>query len=88
MLINGEQNILKNLGDFFSPYMRFSQYAVFPRKLKTHKPRTKCISNIKIGKHKINYDKININLFLAMIIVYFTILKLVVAYFSITNEPI
>ena len=42
MLINGEQNIFKNLGDFFSPYMRFLQYAVFPRKLKTHKPRTKC----------------------------------------------
>ena len=44
MLINGEQNIFKNLGDFFSPYMRFLQYAVFPRKLKTHKPRTKCTS--------------------------------------------
>ena len=46
------------------------------------------ISNIKIGKHKLNYDKININLLFTMIIVYFTILKLVVTYFSITNEPI
>ena len=46
------------------------------------------ISNIKIGKHKLNHDKININLLFTMIIVYFTILKLVVTYFSITNEPI
>ena len=36
------QNILINLGNFFSPFMLFSHYAVFPRKLKTHKPRTKC----------------------------------------------
>ena len=53
MLINGEQNIFKNLGDFFSPYMRFLQYAVFPRKLKTHKPRTKCIILIKIQKQNL-----------------------------------
>ena len=46
------------------------------------------ISNIEIGKHKLNYDKIKINLSFTMIIVYFTILKLVVTYFSITNEPI
>ena len=28
--------ILKNIGIFFSPFMRFSHYAVFPRKLKMH----------------------------------------------------
>ena len=33
--------------------MRFLQYAVFPRKLKTHKPRTKCnISIIYLGLAK------------------------------------
>ena len=26
--------------------MRFSQYAVYPRKLKTHKPRTKCTTTV------------------------------------------
>ena len=34
---------LKKYRDFFSSFMRFSHYAVFPRKLKTHKRRTKCI---------------------------------------------
>ena len=32
---------VKNMGIFFSPFMRFLHYAVF-KKLKTHKPRTKC----------------------------------------------
>ena len=31
------------IGTFFSPFMRFSHCAVFPRKQIAHKQRTKCI---------------------------------------------
>ena len=46
--INGSQNILKIYMDFFSPYMQFSHYAVFLRKQKTHKQRTKPTFNTQI----------------------------------------
>ena len=52
MPINGEQNILKNLGDFFSPFMLFLHYAVFLRKQKMHKRRTKCTTLTHFEKKK------------------------------------
>ena len=51
-----ENKVHQKFRDFFSPFMRFSHYAVFPRKQKTHKRRTKCsIVNVCISVRPFTY---------------------------------
>ena len=45
---------LKKYRDFFSPFMRFSHYAVFARKQKTHRWKTKCSPKKKEEQNRIS----------------------------------
>ena len=54
--IKGSQALMdnKNIGIFFSPFMRFSHYAVFARKQKTHRWKTKCSPKKKEEQNRIS----------------------------------